>query len=281
MRIGLTIFANDLSIDLATLARAADERGYASIWFPEHTHIPVSRETPAPTGDDELAEEYRRTLDPFIAMATVTAVSERLHVGTGVALVAQHDPIVLAKTIATLDHVSGGRVTLGVGFGWNKEEMADHGIDYRTRRAVAREKVLAMQALWRDDVASFDGEHVSFSPSWSWPKPVQRPRVRTLVGGAAGPIMFAHIAEYGDGWMPIGGAGIRAALPPLQEAWAAAGRDGEPAVLPFGVLPDPGKLEYYAGLGIDEAILRLPAADEATVMKVLDSFTPYVAQYNG
>ncbi len=213
-------------------------------------------------------------------MATVAAVSERLHVGTGVALVAQHDPIVLAKTIATIDHLSGGRVTLGVGFGWNREEMADHGIDYRTRRAVAREKVLAMQALWRDEVASFDGEHVSFSPSWSWPKPVQQPRVRTLIGGSAGPIMFAHIAEYGDGWMPIGGAGIRAALPPLQDAWAAAGRDGEPAVLPFGVLPDPGKLEYYASLGIDEAILRLPAAGEAQVMKVLDDFAPYVEAYN-
>src|SRR4051794_14530319 len=234
MCIGLTIFANDLTIDLARLARAAEDRGYASIWFPEHTHIPVSRETPAPTGDDELAEEYRRTLDPFIAMAMVTAVSERLTVGTGVALVAQHDPLVLAKTIATLDHISGGRGTLGVGFGWNKEEMADHGVDYRTRRAVAREKVLAMQALWRDEVASFQGEHGSFAPSWSGPKPVQQPRVRTLIGGAAGPIMFAHIAEYGDGWMPIGGAGIRAALPQMQEAWASAGRDGEPAVLPFG-----------------------------------------------
>lgn len=276
MRLGLTIFATDQTIDLAELARAAEDRGFASLYLPEHTHIPVSRATAAPTGDEELAEEYRRTLDPMVGLAVCAAVTKRLLVGTGVSLVAQHDPIVYAKAWATLDHVSNGRTVFGVGFGWNREEMADHGVAYESRRLQAREHVLAMHALWADDEASFDGDFVSFAPTWSWPKPRQRPRPRTLVGGGAGPTLFAHVAEWGDGWMPIGGAGVREALPALQAAWDAAGRDGEPEVVPFGTVPSAAKLEYYASIGCAEVVLRVPAAGRDAVLDALDGYAAFV-----
>lgn len=273
MRIGVTIFFTDRSIDPATLAFAAEERGFASLYVPEHTHIPVSRRTPAPTGDDQLAEEYRRTLDPMVALAVAAEATTNLVVGTGISLVAQHDPISYAKQWATLDLLTGGRTSFGVGFGWNVEEMEDHGVEYRTRREHAREHVLAMHALWSQDEASFDGRWVRFEPTWSWPKPLQQPRIPTLIGGGAGPKMFAHVAEYADGWMPIGGAGVRAALPRLHEAWAAAGRSGEPEVIPFSVMADAGKLDYYRTLGCSEVVLRLPSADYDTVMAKLDDLT--------
>jgi probable F420-dependent oxidoreductase len=267
------MFATDRSMDLVSLARAAEERGFHSLYLPEHTHIPVSRRTPPPTGDEVLAEEYRRTLDPFVALAGAAAVTERLVIGTGIALVAQREPIVTAKAVATLDHVSNGRVVLGIGFGWNHDEMENHGIDIARRRARTREHVLAMQALWRDDVASFDGEFVQLTPSWSWPKPVQRPGPPVLLGGAPGPKLFAHIAEYGHGWIPIGGAGIREAVPRLREALDAAGRD--PAglrIVPFGTIPDRGKLQYYEEIGVTEVVLRLPSAPADEVLPHLDRF---------
>jgi probable F420-dependent oxidoreductase len=255
------------------LARAAEDRGFGSLYVPEHTHIPVSRRTPPPTGDAELAEEYKRTLDPLVAMTSAACATERLLVGTGIMLVAQRDPIVTAKAIATLDLVSGGRFVLGIGFGWNADELEDHGVTMKERRAVARERVLAMRALWRDDVASFEGEHVHIPPTWSWPKPVQPGGPPILIGGAAGPIMFAHVAEYADGWIPIGGRGVRAALPDLHAACEAVGRD--PAALrivPFGTVPDPGKLEYYESIGVTEVVLRLPSADAPTVERTLDKY---------
>jgi probable F420-dependent oxidoreductase len=278
MRLGITMFATDVSMDVVALARAAEERGLHGLYLPEHTHIPVSRRTPPPTGDAELAEEYRRTLDPFVALAACASVTERLLLGTGIALAAQREPIVTAKAVATLDHLSGGRVVLGVGFGWNEDELANHGVTMSDRRAVAREHVLAMRALWRDDEASFHGEHVSFDASWSWPKPVQVGGPPLLLGGAAGPKLFAHIAEYGDGWIPIGGAGVREALPALHAAAETADRD--PAslrVVPFGTLPDRGKLEYYASLGIDEVVLRVPSAPAEVVLPVLDAASALLA----
>ncbi len=157
MKIGVTMFATDLSMDPVALAKAVEERGYHSLYIPEHTHIPTCRTTPAPTGDAELAEEYKRTLDPFVALGAAAAVTSRITLGTGIALVAQRDPIVMAKEVATLDRISGGRVVLGIGFGWNKEEMADHGVAFKTRREVVREHVLAMQALWTHERTGFEG----------------------------------------------------------------------------------------------------------------------------
>ncbi|MCB0977988.1 MAG: TIGR03619 family F420-dependent LLM class oxidoreductase, partial [Acidimicrobiales bacterium] len=200
--LGVTIFLTDQSIGPVELAREVEARGYTSLWLPEHTHIPTSRRTPAPMGEP-LAEEYRRCLDPFVTLGMVTAVTEKLRIGTGIALLAERDPIVTAKEVATLDHVSGGRMTLGIGYGWNIEELENHGGSKKTRRAVVRERVMAMQELWGEEAASFEGEHVHMAEAWAWPKPVQTVRGRAgvpvLVGGAPGPTLFAHIAEFADG----------------------------------------------------------------------------------
>ena len=277
LEIGLTMFATDRSVDPITLAREAEARGFRSLYFPEHTHIPTIRATPPPTGEAELAEEYRRTLDPFVALAAAAAVTSRLRLGTGICLVAQRDPLVLAKEVATLDLLSQGRVVLGIGFGWNREEMASHGVSYLERREIAREKMLAMMGLWRRDAASYAGRYVRFESSWSYPKPVQRPHPPVLLGGAPGPKLFAHIAEYCDGWMPIGGAGIAAALGALRAAFDAAGRDPDRArVIPFGTTPTVGKLEHYASLGIREVVLRVPSAPRDEVLAVLDEYGAFL-----
>ncbi|MHB8665092.1 MAG: LLM class F420-dependent oxidoreductase [Acidimicrobiales bacterium] len=276
MRFGVTMFVTDQTIGPVELARAAEERGFSSLYLPEHTHIPVSRRTPPPTGGDVLDPSYARTLDPWVALSAAAAVTETLQVGTGVALAAQHDPIVLAKQVATLDHLSGGRAVLGVGFGWNREEMEDHGVRFETRRAMVREHVLAMQALWADDEAAFDGDFVSFEPTWSWPKPVRR-RVPVLIGGGAGPKLFDHVVEYADGWIPIGGAGLGEALPELRERWIAAGRQADALqVIPFGTLPTPGKLDHYRSLGITEVVLRVPSAGRGEAFQALDGLADVV-----
>ncbi len=270
------MFLTDRSMGPVALARAAEERGLSSLYVPEHTHIPVSRRTPAPAGAP-LAEEYRRTLDPFVALTAAAVTTTRLRVGTGICLVAQRDPIVTAKEVASLDLLSGGRFTFGVGFGWNVEEMQDHGTAPGARRDVVRERVLAMQRLWADDEASFSGEHVQLPPTWSWPKPVQQPWPPVLLGGAAGPILFDHIAEYGDGWIPIGGSGLARSITDLRRVWADAGRD--PAalkVVPFGTLPEAGKLEHYRELGCTGCILQLPSGPADEVLPVLDGHARFL-----
>jgi probable F420-dependent oxidoreductase len=275
MRHGITIFATDQTIDIARLAREVEARGFDSLYLPEHTHIPVSRRTPAPTGDAELPEEYRRTLDPFVALAVAAAATERITLGTGILLPAQREPIVTAKAAATLDLVSGGRVVLGIGFGWNEDELADHGVAMDERRDVTREHMLAMQALWTQDIAGFDGDHVHLAPSWSWPKPVGR--LPVLVGGGAGPKLFAHVAEYADGWIPIGGAGLTTAIPELQRVVADSGRD--PATLeivPFGSIPDRGKLEHFASIGVTECVFRVPSAGADVVLPILDEWAELI-----
>ena len=277
MQLGVTIFATDRSMSPVELAREAEARGFRSLYGPEHTHIPVSRRTPPPTGDAVLAEEYKRTLDPWVALAAAAGVTTSIRLGTGIALVAQHDPVALAKQIATLDLLSRGRVVLGIGYGWNEDEMETHGVDPRRRRARVREAMLAMEALWSNEVASFDGEFVKLAPSWQWPKPVQTPRPPVLIGGAAGPKLFDAIAEYGDGWIPIGGAGVREALPALRDAMAKRGRDPSALhVVPMGIEPTREKLDYYASVGVTEAVLRLPSAPREEVLPLLDAYARFV-----
>ncbi|MEU9241471.1 LLM class F420-dependent oxidoreductase [Streptomyces sp. NPDC048385] len=281
MRIAVTIFLTDETIAPVRLARELEARGFAGLYLPEHTHIPVERTTPYPAGGD-LPREYGRTVDPFVALGQAAAVTGSLGLGTGVTLVAQHDPIGLAKQIATLDHLSGGRFTLGVGFGWNVEEAADHGVRWRDRRELGRDRMALMRALWADEPTAYEGEFGSVRASSAYPKPVQKPRgpvtgPRTLIGGAAGPKLFAHIAEYADGWLPIGGRGLTESLPVLRGVWADAGRD--PAalqVVPYAVLPAPGKLAHYAELGVEEVVLQLPPAGEAEVLAVLDAYAEYL-----
>jgi len=277
VELGVTIHATDRCMSPVELAVEAEQRGFASLYVPEHTHIPTSRRTPPPTGSAELGDEYLRSLDPYIALAAAAAGTSSIRLGTGIALVAQHDPITLAKQLATLDLLSQGRLVLGIGYGWNLEEMENHGIDTARRRARVREVMLAMQALWSNEVAEFQGEFVRFEASWQWPKPVQQPRPPILLGGAAGPTLFAHIAEYGDGWLPIGGGGIKQALPQLRRACEERGRDPDALrIVPLGVLPDPEKLAYYESLGVTEAVLRLPSAPRDEVLPVLDSFSRYL-----
>ena len=277
MKIGVTIHATDKAISPVELAEEAEERGFYSLYIPEHTHIPTSRRTPPPTGTAELDEEYLRSPDPYIALAAASTATSRIRLGVGIGLPAQHDAITFAKQIATLDVVSGGRLVFGVGFGWNHEEMENHGIDVKRRRALVREKVLAMQSLWANDVAEFHGEFVGFEPSWQWPKPIQQPRPRTLIGGAAGPKLFAHIAEYADGWIPIGGAGLKAKLPDLRHAMETRGRNPQSLhIVPIGIQPDREKLDYYESVGVTEAVLRLPSAARDEVMPVLDAFARFV-----
>lgn len=286
MRIATTVFLTDRTIAPVPLARALEERGFSGLYLPEHTHIPVSRVTPAPMGG-ELPEMYGRTLDPFVALGQASAVTERLQLGTGITLVAQHDPIDLAKQVATLDHLSGGRVTLGIGYGWNVEEAADHGVEWRTRRELVRDRMALMRSLWSPQPTAYVGQFSSVQASSAHPKPVQPPRElapgvplygpRTLIGGQAGPKLFATIADHSDGWLPIGGGGLTESLPALRQVWEAAGRDPKSLqVVPYAVQPTPGKMAHYADLGIEEVVLQLPSEEEPAILRILDEFAQYL-----
>ncbi|MFF8290987.1 TIGR03619 family F420-dependent LLM class oxidoreductase [Streptomyces sp. NPDC016309] len=275
MRIATTIFLTDRTITPVRLAPELEQRGFAGLYLPEHTHIPVERSSPYPAGG-ELPPEYGRTLDPFVALGQAAAVTERLALGTGITLVAQHDPIDLAKQVATLDHLSGGRFTLGVGYGWNREEAEDHGVTWATRRDRTRDRMALMRALWAAEPTAYDGETASVRASHAFPKPAGgAPRV--LIGGAAGPTLFAHIAEYADGWLPVGGRGLAESIPALREVWRKAGRDPEALqVVPYAVRPSPDKLDRLAALGVTEVVVQLPPSGEAEVLRTLDEYARYV-----
>ncbi len=273
MRLGITAFLTDLAMDPGELAQAVEARGFASLYLPEHSHLPVRADTPPALVSGVALEDYRRGLDPLVALAVAAAVTDRIELGTGILLVAQHDPIVLAKQVATLDHLSGGRVVLGVGFGWNAAEAADHHVVFAERYAIAGEHVQCMQALWAEEQASFAGTYVQLPPAWAWPKPVQQPRVRTLVGGGATDRVFDAVASYADGWLPIGGSGLGEAIPRLHRRVEAEGRDpAHVRVVPFGTIPDRGKLDHFAALGIDEVVLRVPAGPAADMLRCLDEY---------
>ena len=279
MRFGVTVFLTDYSIGPAELGREVEDRGFRSLWTPEHTHIPASRKTPPPMGEP-LPQQYYHSLDPFVALSYVAAATNELRIGTGICLVAQRDPIVLAKEIATLDHLSGGRFDFGVGFGWNQDEAEHHGVLWKQRREVVRDRVKAMQSLWTNEQGAYDGEFTSFSPSFSWPKPVQTPHPPTYIGGAGGPKLFKHVAQWADGWIPIGGRGIKASLPLLRAEYEKVGRDPDTiTVIPFGSLPDQGKLEYFASFGIEEIVLGVDPGPRDVVLPLLDRYAKEIANF--
>lgn len=285
MRLGLLMFPTDLGMQPIELAREAESRGFGSLWFPEHSHIPSSRRTPwgGREGAPPLPEEYWRTHDQFLALTAAAAVTTTLQLGTGITLVAQRDPIWLAKEVATLDQISGGRFLFGIGYGWNHEEMEAHGVDPRTRRKLVREKILACKALWTQDDASFDGELVHVAPSWAWPKPVQRPHPPIVVGASPTDLHFRHIIEYADAWMPIEGRW------PIDEAWAKlqqqaadAGRD--PATLQLGVFgarPEAAHLAHLRDLGAEFVALGLPPLDRDAALATMERYAPLVEEFNG
>ncbi|MFD0902964.1 LLM class F420-dependent oxidoreductase [Actinomadura sediminis] len=272
MRNGIVLFTSDRGIRPSVLARAAEERGFDTFYVPEHTHIPVRRDAPHPTGGQDLPDDrYMRTLDPWVSLATAAAVTERIGLATAVALPVESDPITLAKTLATLDHLSGGRVTVGAGFGWNTDELADHGVPAAKRRTVLKEYLEAMRALWAEDEASYDGEFVSFGPSWAYPKP-PRGRIPVIIGAGGGPKTMKWIARHADGWMttPIE-SDIAAKAGLLREEWAEAGRDGEPDVrILVAKKPAPEDVAAWSAAGASELIWGVPDADEATVIEYLD-----------
>ncbi len=281
MEFSVTAFLTDQGLSPARLAVEAEARGFAALYLPEHTHLPVRNAAPPGLVEGVAAEDYRRSLDPMVALAMAASVTSVIRLGTGVLLVAQHDPIVLAKQVATLDHLSGGRLDLGIGFGWNRAEAEDHGVDFDRRRDIAREHVGALRALWTQDPAEYHGEHVDVPACWAWPKPVQD-RVPVLVGGGAHDSVFAAIAAYGDGWMPIGGAGLGEGLPRLRTAVESAGRDPDAVrVVPFGTVPTEGKLSHFASLGINEVVLRLPSGPADATLGALDDHRALIDRWNG
>jgi probable F420-dependent oxidoreductase len=279
MKIGASIFATDRGVPPAELARELEARGFESLWLPEHTHIPVSRRTPYPGGGD-LPEFYWRALDPFVALTAAAAVTDRLLVGTGVCLVPERDPIVTAKEVATLDWVSGGRLLFGVGGGWNREEMRNHGTDPATRWDLMRERILAMKEIWTREEAEFHGRFVDFDPIWSWPKPVQRPHPPIVVGGD-GATTFDRVVEYGDGWMPIIRPGGPAPFPEriaeLRRRCEAAGRAPVPVTAFAGGRVEAAHADELHELGVERLIVLLPAYERDRTLRAIERYTPLVA----
>ena len=279
MHIGVEIFPTDQTIGAIELAREVEARGFESLSYPVHSHIPTRRATPwgGREGAPPLPEFYWRTFDPFVTIGACAAVTTTLKLATGICLVAQRDPIHTAKEVASVDALSNGRFLFGVGYGWNKEEMAQHGTAYGERRAILRENILAMKELWSNDEASFEGEYVTIEPSWSWPKPTQQPGPPVILGGDAGPKTAAHIAEFCDGWMPIGG---RYSLEKWDEVRAACeriGRDPDTVELGvFGAPPDEAKLVGLAAKGVRRAVFGLPQGPRDEVLAALDEMAPLV-----
>ncbi|HZP42548.1 MAG TPA: LLM class F420-dependent oxidoreductase [Candidatus Binatia bacterium] len=271
MDFGITMFATDYAIPVGELARAVEERGFESLFLPEHTHIPASRRSPWP-GGAALPKEYWHTHDPFVALAVAAAVTTRLRLGTGICLLVERDPITTAKEVASLDHLSGGRVVFGIGAGWNAEEMEDHGTDFRTRWKLLRERVLAMKAIWTEDEPSFQGELVRFPPLWSWPKPVQKPHPPVLLGGH-GPRALARVVEYADGWLPIGvrAKNLADGIASLRRLAREQGRDpASLSVTVYGVPQNVDELRRLAEAGVGRGIFALPSAGADVILPLLD-----------
>jgi probable F420-dependent oxidoreductase len=281
MDVGLAHFLTDYGMQPAELGRKVEERGFESLMLPEHTHIPASRDTPYP-GGGELPPEYSHTLDPFAALAAIAAVTERIKIGTGVCLVIQRDPIVTAKEVATVDQISGGRFLFGVGAGWNREEMGNHGTEYRTRFTRMRESVEAMTAIWTQDEAEYHGKTIDFDPIWCWPKPVQKPRPPVLVGGV-GEKVLDRVVAYGDEWIPnrvknpeeLGGR-----IAELQRRAEAAGREHIPVTV-FGAKPEARLLERLREAGVTRSLFYLPPGDPGEVKRSLDQLAGVAAEWAG
>lgn len=272
MRFSVATSLTDRTIGPAEMAPLVEERGFHAFYVGEHSHIPTSRLTLHPVTGRELHEMYLRMIDPVVALSLAGAVTRSLRLGTCVALVAEHDPITLAKQVATLDHATGGRVVLGIGYGWNREQAEDHRVDWPNRAEQLREHYLAMQALWSQDEGEFHGRYVDFGPSWTWPKPVQQPRPFTLIGGSPTRRKFGHIAEFADGWMPLDQEDLDTGIPKLRAIWGEAGRD--PAALEVVVVaylpPDADTVERYRALGVTELAFGVTGGDRDQVSRRLD-----------
>ncbi|MGI9476091.1 MAG: LLM class F420-dependent oxidoreductase [Hyphomicrobiaceae bacterium] len=282
MDIGVMIFPTDKSIQPVQLAKEVEARGFESLWFPEHSHIPVSRETPwgGRKGAPPLPEMYWRAHDQFVGLAACAAVTEKIRLGTGITLVAQRDAIWLAKEVASLDMISNGRFELGIGYGWCVEEMRNHGVVFNQRRALLREKILLMKQLWTEDEVHYQGDLIQFDKSWAWPKPTQQPHPPILMGGAVGPKTAAHIAEFCDGWLPLGDVhSIDDGLSQIKEACDKIGRDPSSIALSmfYARGADSEAVKAHSDLGARRVILPLPSESTDVVLPLLDKYAALIS----
>lgn len=277
MKYALSIFPTEYAIRIDDLARTAEERGFESLWVPEHTHIPTSRRTPFP-GGTELPREYSHTLDPFVALSAAAAVTTRLKLGTAICLVVERDPIVLAKEVASLDLLSAGRFLFGVGVGWNVEEMENHGTNPKTRRTLMRERIEAMKAIWTQEQAQYHGRFVNFDPIWSYPKPVQKPYPPILMGGQ-GTKALKGVVEYCDGWMPIPARAkdLGPKVAELRRQFEKAGRDPKSlSITIFWGRADKESIEQYEQAGAERVIFLLPPEPADKVMPKIDEYAKLI-----
>ena len=277
MNIGVAFFPTDQSMSPAAVAQEAEVRGFDSIWIPEHSHIPTSRNTPYPSGDP-LPEKYKRMLDPFVALSAAAAVTQQIKIATGICLVAQRDAIILAKEVASLDRISSGRFIFGIGLGWNAEEMMDHGVVPEQRRGIVRDKIYGMKALWSDEEASYNGKFVQFGSCWMWPKPVQNPHPPIVIAGGGGPRGFRDLADYGNGWMPMHNRKlVLSQLPLMRNALEEVGRD--PREIELSVFCGPPRrdvIDSYAENGFTRMILELPSGKSDEVLPILDEWASLI-----
>jgi len=278
MKIGFYYFATDYSMPIVEVARELEAHGYESLFVPEHTHIPASRRSPWP-GGAELPRQYSHTLDPFVGLAAAAAATSTLRLGTGICLLTERDPIVTAKEVATLDLISGGRFEFGIGAGWNAEEMENHGTTFETRFRVMVDRAKAMQAIWTQDEAAYEGEFTRFEPIWSWPKPVQKPHPPILLGGETRHTL-RRVVEFCDGWFPRGRDAVAdpaAEMARLKRFADEAGRDVKTvSTTLFGAQPEAGYLERCRAAGVDRALFALPPEARDRVMPVIDQYTAFL-----
>jgi probable F420-dependent oxidoreductase len=281
MHFGAAMFFTDYAMAPGELGRALEERGFESLWAPEHSHIPVLRASPFPNGG-ELPKQYYDVMDPFVTLSAAAAATKTLKVGTGVCLVQQRDPIQTAKLVASIDQVSAGRFLFGVGSGWNAEEMADHGTPFKSRHKIARERIEAMKLIWTETKAEYHGEFVNFDPMMAWPKPVQKPHPPVIVGGAF-PYGARRAIRYGDGWVPHASrpeyGDVSDFLPQFHQMAKEAGRD--PASLPltmFRVVEELDALRHYRDIGIARVVITLASAGSDQVLPILDRWAEKIRQ---
>lgn len=279
MKLGVAIFPTDYTIRPDEFGKACEERGFESIWFPEHTHIPASRKTPYPAGG-ELPREYSHTHDPFVALTAAAAVTRKIKLATGICLLIERDPIATAKEVSSLDVLSDGRFLFGIGGGWNVEEMENHGTSFKRRWELLHERVEAMKVIWTQEEAAYHGELVSFDPIWQWPKPVQKPHPPIILGSAT-KRGIQRVVDYCDGWIPIGlaVADLPGSIAYLHERAKVAGRD--PASIEISLFwapPDESELKRYQDLGIGRGVLALPSVERDQVLQMIDGLAPLVGK---
>ena len=275
MQHGVFMFPTDYAIDPGSLAKLVEDAGFDSLFFPEHSHIPSSRVTPFPLGEP-LPREYPHTLDLFVSMTAAAATTSTLLIGSGVCLVVQRDPIICANEVASVDFLSGGRALFGIGIGWNREEMANHGTNPVTRVALMRERVGAMKEIWTKDEATYHGRFVDFDAIWSWPKPVQKPYPPILIAGN-GAGVEDRVLDYADEWMPLPLPGLHERIAGLKARAAELGRTVPVSV--FGAAPEPGAIEGWAEAGVDRCVYRLQPQERDGVERELDSICASIAEF--